>query len=252
LNSISVIIPTYNEADVINSLIRYLIKNDRERSVQEIIVVDGGSVDATCSLAHSAGADVIQSQKPGRAIQMNVGAKHASGDVLYFLHADSLPPEDYLGHIHSAWQNGFNAGCFRLRFDANHWLLSMYSWFTRLPYRPFRYGDQSLYIGRRLFLNIGGFREDLTVMEDNEIMGRITRNARFCVMPGYVTTSARKYLDNGVFRLQFIFTCIYFMYHLGFSQTTIVRFYKNFVRNGKKPIAGVTKEIRIPYTRIIH
>jgi rSAM/selenodomain-associated transferase 2 len=251
LNSISVIIPTYNEADVIHSLIRYLIKNDTEKYMREIIVVDGGSVDATRSLARSAGADVILSNKPGRAIQMNVGAKHASGDVLYFLHADSLPPQDYLYHIHSAWQNGFKAGCFRLHFDTNHRLLSIYSWFTRLPYRPFRFGDQSLYIDRRLFGNIGGFRGDLTVMEDNEIIGRITRNARFCVMSGYVTTSARKYLDNGILRLQFVFTCVYFMYHMGFSQATIVRFYQKFVRNGKKPVAGVTEEIRTPYSRAL-
>lgn len=248
MNSISIIIPVYNEATGIGSLVRYLFKNDPGKHIREIIVVDGGSGDATCAESQSAGATVIHSDKPGRAIQMNVGANHACGDILYFLHADSYPPTDYQDYIQEALQNGYRAGCFRLRFDTAHWLLKIYSWFTHFPYRPFRYGDQSLYIDHELFADIGGFSEQLIVMEDNEIIGRINRATRFYVMPGYITTSARKYLANGVFRLQLIFTCIYLMYHVGFSQSTIVRFYKNFVRNGKKPVTGQPEGIRTPYT----
>lgn len=251
LNSISIIIPVYNEANGIGHLVRHLIKYDPEKSVSEIIVVDGGSTDTTRTKAREAGATIMSSDEPGRAVQMNTGAKTASGDILYFLHADSYPPRDYVERILESWHNGFHAGCFRLRFDTRHWLLNLYSWFTRFPFRPFRYGDQSLYIDRDLFYKIDGFRDDLIVMEDNEIIGRITRHTNFRIMDSPVTTSARKYLDNGIIRLQFIFTCVYLMYYLGFSQTTIVRFYKKTVRNGKKPVSGQKSEVHTPYTHAL-
>ncbi len=236
MDSISIIIPVYNEADNIGSLIRYLVKSDNDDLVSDIIVVDGGSTDETCTIARDAGAIVIPSDKPGRAVQMNKGANYATGGILYFLHADSYPPADYATQIMTAWEHGHRVGGFRLRFDTKRRLLNLYAWFTRFSFHPFRYGDQSLFIDQSFFYHINGFQEDHIVMEDNEIIRRIIKHTRYHVLPGYITTSARKYIDNGILRLQIIFTCIYFMYYLGFSQSSLVRFYKTFVRNGKKPV----------------
>lgn len=88
-SSISIVIPTYNEAEVIQKLIRYLL-NSENSSLLEIIVSDGGSTDNTQALAREAGAKVIQSPKKGRAAQMNAGAAEANGQILYFLHADTF------------------------------------------------------------------------------------------------------------------------------------------------------------------
>jgi len=252
LDSISIIIPVYNEADNIGSLVQYLAKNDNNNLVRDIIVVDGGSSDETCEKARDAGATVIPSDRPGRAIQMNNGANYATGDILYFVHADSYPPSDFAAQIVAAWQNGKRTGGFRLRFDTRHWLLNGYAWFTRFSFHPFRYGDQSLYIDRALFYHIGGFREDHIVMEDNEIIRRIMKYDHYEVLQGYITTSARKYIDNGIFRLQLIFTCIYSMYYLGFSQSSLVRFYKTFVRNGKKPVVDQISASQPKPTHQIH
>jgi hypothetical protein len=96
-----------------------------------------------------------------------------------------------------------------------------------------RFGDQSLFVRRDVFEKAGRFREDLVVMEDQEIIGRIRKYTRFKVFPRSVTTSARKYLQNGIYRLQGVFFVIYFMYQLGFSQEQLVRAYRWLIRQDK-------------------
>lgn len=231
--TISLIIPTFNEAETIDSLLRYLRQATAGEPAPEILVVDGGSLDATVPLARQAGATVLLAPRKGRAAQLNYGAQHAQGELLYFLHADSYPPAGFLAHLRQASAQGCAAGCYRLAFDHPHWFLRFSAWCTRLPLTVVRFGDQSLFVRRDLFARLGGYREDLLLLEDQEIVHRLRAQGPFWVLPHVVTTSARKYLANGVFRLQGIFTLIVGLYWLGVSQRRLVQLYRRLVRQGK-------------------
>lgn len=227
---ISIIIPAFDEHDRIGTLVRYLREHG---SATEIIVADGGSRDRTVAEARSAGARVIISPIKGRAAQMNHGAKAASGDTLYFLHADSTPPPEFVHDIEAAVKRGFSGGSYRLAFDHDHWFLRLSCWFTRLNWNAIRFGDQSLFVTADTFRRCGGFDGRMIVMEDQEIVRRIRRHGRFTVLNGIVTTSARKYLDNGVLRMQAIFGLICAMYWLGASQRRLVTTYRTLIRQDK-------------------
>jgi rSAM/selenodomain-associated transferase 2 len=231
-DKISIIIPTYNEAGAIEKLVTYLLRV-KANPVQEIIVADGGSTDNTCLLARQAGALAIVSPKKGRGAQMNYGASLATGNILYFLHADSYPPNGFRQDILCAVKHGYSSGCYRLAFDDPHPFLRFNAWFTRFNINAVRFGDQSLFVTKEVFQKAGCFREDLVIMEDQEIIGRIRKYARFKVLPGQVTTSARKYRDNGVYKLQSIFFLIYFLYQLGVPQEKLVNLYKRLIRQNK-------------------
>jgi rSAM/selenodomain-associated transferase 2 len=230
---ISIIIPVFNEAGSIEKLISYLQDGNKEMPAYEIIIVDGNSTDATFFLAQQAGAKVILSPKKGRAAQMNAGVAIASGDILYFLHADSFPPVQFYTDITSAVQNGYGSGCYRLAFDYRHWFLRANAWFTRFDIDAIRFGDQSLFVRKEIFIKAGGFNESLIIMEDQEIIGRLKQQGAFVVLPGAVTTSARKYLDNGIYKLQGIFFLIYFLYKLGVPQQKLVKMYRRMIRQQK-------------------
>lgn len=223
---ISIIIPAYNEEESLPHLIRFL-KSCNNSEYTEIIISDGGSSDGTVAVAESLGVKVFSSPKKGRASQMNFGATKASGNILYFLHADTFPPKTFISDIRRSLNSEIEAGCFRLTFDYQHFLLKAYSWFTKFDIDFFRFGDQSLFITKTLFNKIGGFDEHLIVMEDQKIIWPIKRETKFIIHSNSVVTSARKYIDIGVIRLQVIFSTIFLMYYLGFSQEQMVKFYKN-------------------------
>jgi rSAM/selenodomain-associated transferase 2 len=228
----SIIIPTYNEADQIATTIgkTNAAKGDHE---VEIIVVDGGSTDDTCGIALQKGARVVTSEHKGRAAQMNKGASVAKYEILYFLHADSIPPSGFTTQILNAFVGGVKSGCFRLAFDYKHWFLIANAWFTRFDVNGVRFGDQSLFTSKDVFEKAGGFREDLLMMEDQEIIHRLKKQGKFAVLNDYVTTSARKYLDNGVYRMQGIFYRIWAMYYLGYSQDQMLKVYRKLIRKHK-------------------
>ncbi|MEX0719490.1 MAG: TIGR04283 family arsenosugar biosynthesis glycosyltransferase [Balneolaceae bacterium] len=221
---ISIIIPTFNEEENIERVLEFL--NSHSKSYEcEILVVDGGSSDSTIKVAKALGARVFNSPEKGRAKQMNFGAENAAGEVLYFLHADTIPPPDFLQEISQKITQGFDSGCFRLSFDNPHPMLKFYSWFTRFDVLIFRFGDQSLYTKKALFQNAGGFDENLLVMEDQEIIRRLKHHSQFSLIKKAVVTSARKYDQLGVFKLQYIFTIITLLYYIGVSQKVLVDFY---------------------------
>ena len=131
---ISIIIPTHNEAASIGKLIAYLQLHGKE-NIAEIIVSDGGSSDETFAIAEQAGAVAYLSPQQGRAAQMNYGGGKATGDLLYFVHADSFPPVSFATDILEAVNNGFDFGRYRTRFDSTNLLLKINAWFTRFNSR---------------------------------------------------------------------------------------------------------------------
>ncbi len=229
---ISIIIPTYNEADHITSTIKTLI-GAKGTKFFEIIVADGGSTDNTVSLAKQAGAITFISPQKGRAAQMNAGAELAKGEILYFLHADTIPPDEFDTDILNAVNKGNQAGCFILSFDHPHWFLKANCWFTRFDIDAIRFGDQSLFVTKTVFQQSGGFSEQHIVLEDQHLIKRLRKAIRFIVIKKPVITSARKYLENGIYKTQGIFFIIYFLYVLGVSQQRLVKTYKKLISQNK-------------------
>ena len=230
---ISVIIPVYNEEDYIQSTVERLRKYDEDKLIKEIIVVDGGSTDATVEKAKSEGVIVARSPKKGRAAQMNYGASISTGEVLYFLHADTIPPKGFSKDIITAINKGFSAGCYMLSFDHDHWFLKANCWFTRFDADSIRFGDQSLFVTKTVFINTHGFCEKHIVLEDQDLIKRLKKTSLFTVIRRPVLTSARKYLDNGIYKTQAIFFIIYFMYRLGFPQQKLLATYRKLIRQDK-------------------
>src|SRR5690349_4385789 len=114
---ISIIIPAYNEESGIAATIRAIKQQGNAAHIIEIIVADGGSNDKTVTAAKATNAFAVVSPVKGRAAQMNYGASIAKGNILYFLHADTLPAKDFTTDIINAVNNGMEAGCFTLAFD---------------------------------------------------------------------------------------------------------------------------------------
>ena len=222
---ISVIIPTYKEAANITRVVEDLRRYDPNCAV-EVLVVDANSPDGTAEVARQVEATVLQSPKPGRAAQMNFGAAQASGDILYFVHADVGIHPDYVAAIQAAVAQGHEAGCYRFRFDSRHPLLRINSYGTRFPGIMSRGGDQTLFITRALFQRLGGFDEQFVIMEDFDIIVRIRRVASFAIIPQDVLVSARKYETNGWLRVQLANLTAFSLFFLKVSPGRIARTYK--------------------------
>lgn len=223
---ISVIVPIYNEAEGIEKFIHSLKQFSLGEDV-ELIFVDGGSTDNTVQICKANDVNVLLSPERGRAHQMNYGAMMAKGDVLYFLHADSSPPQNFIFDIKSNLEKGFKAGCYQLSFTPDHFLLKLYAWFTRFDIDFFRFGDQSLFVTKKAFSEAGGFKESLKVMEDQQIVRDLKKENPFIIMDDCVKTSSRKYIKFGVIKLQLLFTLIVVLYYLGVSQDVIAHLYSN-------------------------
>ncbi len=209
MKRLSVIIPTFNEALIIGQLIAQLKKNVSD-PLTEIIVVDGGSTDRTRGIAKINGAKVIASPVKGRAYQMNLGAEMASGEILFFLHADSLPPPQFDEKIRLVINSKKLWGSFRIRFDYQHWLLNIVAWLTRFNCTLFRFGDQGLFVTNKLFVDAGKFSMDRVIFEDTEMARRLRIQSKgIKISKATITTSARKFRVNGAFKLTAIFLSIY-------------------------------------------
>lgn len=223
---ISIIIPVLNEETGIVRLLDHL-KNNSFFTTNEIIMVDGGSTDKTVELVKKHSSLVFLTSEKGRAKQMNTGAKNASFETLYFLHADSFPPANFDELILKEINAGNKAGCFKMKFDKNHWWLNLMGWFTKFNHKACRGGDQSLFVSKSLFEKLNGFNEKFIVYEDNEFICRLYKKKEFTVIPKIIITSARKYEEIGIWKLQFCFVNIYLKRWMGAAPEELHQYYKS-------------------------
>jgi rSAM/selenodomain-associated transferase 2 len=231
---ISIVIPVLNEAETIEDLLQHISENALAACVSEIVVVDGGSDDGSREIvARFADTSLINVvsiiSKKGRAKQMNVGAQMSKGSILYFLHADSFPPNGFDSLIISEVEKGNSAGCFRMKFDSNHPILRFSEWFTRFNFKFCRGGDQSLFVTRNAFNKLNGYNESYTIYEDCEFINRIYANYNFAVISDRLTTSARKYEQHGTVKLQYHFTVIHLKKIFGASAETLSQYYRKHI-----------------------
>ncbi|MEQ9468086.1 MAG: TIGR04283 family arsenosugar biosynthesis glycosyltransferase [Ekhidna sp.] len=225
---ISIIIPTLNEEKYLGSLLRFL-QYHADRSKYEVIVVDGGSEDQTPQIAKSFQiVRFYQSNQTSRAHQMNQGAKVAKVDILYFVHADVKLVESFVDDISKEINSGTESGCYRYRFTKpHHPLLHINGFFTRFPFSWCRGGDQTLFISKDRFEQLGGFDESFVIMEDYEFLDRLSKaGICFKVIPRSIEVSARKYLNNSYWKVQMINLKAMSMYKRGVSPDAIRSFYR--------------------------
>lgn len=228
-NILSVIIPTLNEAADLPSLLQDL-KQQKDISLQ-ILVGDGGSTDATRSLAESYGAQFISSRR-GRGAQMNAAAEHARGDFFLFLHADSrLYDPRLLGNavrtLKQRQQNGDRvAGHFSLKFirttESNTMAYRYLEEKSTLNLVNTTNGDQGLLISKFFFRQLGGFDESLPFLEDQRIAEKIRNEGEWITLPGYLGTSARRFEAEGFYRRYILMGMMMGFYSIG-AQSFFVR-----------------------------
>lgn len=229
MSNISIIIPVLNEAKIISKFLEDLYSYSSSKNILEIIIVDGESSDATIQKAKVKNS-IILTTKKGRARQMNFGAQYARGDILYFVHADSIPPKHFDQLIINAVNNGSETGCFKMKFNSSHWWLKVSGWFTQFNWKICRGGDQSLFITKSLFNELNGFNEEFLIYEDIEFINRLYKKTRFKIIQKWLTTSARRYRKNGVWKLQYHFFIIYLKRWTGSSPKSLQKYYLKYIK----------------------
>ncbi len=227
---LSIIIPTYNEEENIGKLVSYLQKKNLHNSA-EIILCDGQSTDKTVEKAKQAGAKIIISPVKGRAAQMNYAATFANSDILYFVHSDCFPPPAFIEHIANAVRDGYQLGRYRTKFDSENILLKINAWFTRFDWLICYGGDQTLFITKELFIKTGGFKKDMLIMEEYDLVMRGRQFASYKIFKERTLVSARKYEKNSWIKVQLANIRIIKMFKSGSSQNEMVEQYKALLNN---------------------
>ncbi len=231
VKAVSIIVPVLNEAEGIAAWYRDNAAVLNSKDV-ELIVVDGGSSDATVTLLRNLGAENlrIEQSEPGRARQMNRGAKLASGKCLLFLHADTRLPADALGLFNTLESSSERAevlwGRFDVRFDNPAWPFRMIAWFInwRSALSGIATGDQAIFVHRQAFDAIGGF-PDQALMEDVEFSARMRRQARPIRFKSPVLTAARKWEREGIWKTILLMWRLRLAYALGTSPDKLAERY---------------------------
>lgn len=227
---ISIIIPVLNEVETIEKV----LASTRSSTNVETIVVDGGSVDGTLELVRSLGVKAV-SAPTGRACQMNAGASAATGEILLFLHADTLLPFEFDKMVRATLkppQQGCSkapvAGAFALQIDAPLKSLRLIEWGVNWRSRFFQmpYGDQAIFLKAETFHQMGGFAQ-LPIMEDFELVRRLKSMGHIALIPAPVVTSARRWLNKGICQTTLINQIIILAYLLGVSSKQLIRWYRH-------------------------
>ncbi|ACN13155.1 glycosyl transferase, group 2 family protein [Desulforapulum autotrophicum HRM2] len=227
--SLTAIVPVLHEADI-DLFLCDLVEQTKHREM-EIIVVDGdpeGSTIGRISKAQTTWPAIKKiTASRGRALQQNAGAAMARGDVLLFLHADTRLPRDFHGLIVETLAQGFSGGAFDLHIDSSHPLIkliskiaSFRSRITKIPY-----GDQAIFLKKELFNRIHGF-DEIPLMEDIALMQKIKKSGEpFKILPQKVSTSARRWINQGICWTMVRNPIIAMLYYLGVPPRILIKFY---------------------------
>lgn len=225
---VSIIVPALNEAAAIRDTLLALQSLEGEK---EILVVDGGSHDETVALATAALANTesqVLTSARGRGTQQHVGALAARGNVLWFVHADTLPPPHAIADIHAALQNpSVVAGNFGLIFDgpsrAARQLTAIY---PTLRWLNLCYGDSGIFVRRTVYEAIGGFRQ-LAIFEDLDLLKRLRRAGKFVHLTTRILTSSRRFENRNFAGMWLHWTALQILYWAGVHPNTLARWYRD-------------------------
>ena len=238
-SEVSIIIPTLNEEDFLNRTLRNLtLLNPPPK---EVLVVDGGSQDNTVNIATEAGVILLVSEK-GRSIQMNLGAKAAKGDLLCFLHADTIVPDDLITIINKTLADPTIAGGgfislmggeqTRWGFSLHNYLKTYYGpllFRPRLFFKGLRalFGDQAMFCRRSDFWNCGGFDPELPIMEDADLCLKLFEYGRIYLVNRIVQSSDRRVTKLGWLKANAIYFYVGFLWAFGVRASYLKQFYED-------------------------
>ncbi|HWI58254.1 MAG TPA: TIGR04283 family arsenosugar biosynthesis glycosyltransferase [Bacillota bacterium] len=231
-HTVSIVIPTLNEAECIGTCLEAIA---RVRGVSEVIVVDGGSGDMTLDIARTYPVRLLRAQR-GRGSQLHAGANLARGEVLWFLHADVVPPADAIERILAALadQTVLGGNCqpvFDGQSPGAHFLTRLYPHLRRLG---LRYGDSGIFVRREVYQAVGGF-ESLPIFEDLDLIRRLRRQGRFVQLPVKVVASSRRF-EGRSFLLTFAhWSLLQVLYWFGVHPHTLDRLYPHVRSARAKP-----------------
>ena len=218
---ISVIIPILNEAKILEKTLSQL---QPELGSHELIVVDGGSTDASVKIAENYGKVIISER--GRAKQLNAGAAAATGDILIFLHADIWLEPGALISVATAISSGYVGGGFRQKIDGKRVLYRLIeiAGDFRGRYLKVFYGDSGIFLAQTNFQKIGGF-PDVPILEEMEFSKGLRRLGKTTLLMPYIHISARRWEARGIVRTTLNNWLITLLYFLGVSPEKLARFY---------------------------
>lgn len=222
--NLSIIVPVLNEAAQVPELVAHL-KIFQQRGC-EVLLVDGGSDDATVQRLHATGLNCITSAR-SRARQMNLGAAQSHGEVLLFLHADTRLPNEADNLIQTALARGANWGRFDVCISGRSWLLPVVAYMMNRRSRVtgIATGDQAIFVRRSEFEAVGGFA-DQPLMEDIELSQRLRARSRPACLRHRVMTSGRRWDQRGVWRTIFLMWRLRWQYWRGVSAEHLAEQYR--------------------------
>ncbi len=219
---ITVVIPVLNEEKTIATTLAALMTSTPD----EVIVVGGGSKDRTRAIIEQTSALLLSSPR-GRARQMNRGAKEANGDVILFLHADTLLPPSAVEDIRAALSDPeCTGGRFDVELEGDHWALKWIGAMISLRSRLTKVatGDQAIFVRRKVFEELGGF-PDIPLMEDIAFCQMLRKNGRLACLKSRVVTSARRWETDGVWRTILKMWTLKLLFLAGISPFRLKQFY---------------------------
>lgn len=241
MDKVSIVIPTYNE----ESCIALMLDSLKQLNPQpyEVIVVDGGSDDGTKEIVESHNIHFIRSSSRGRATQMHMGALKSSGDIICFLHADTMAPIDLVSTVSDTLSDqsvslaGFRSimkGTCNQRITTLHNRVKTY--YAPFIYNPYRtlfkglrllFGDQLLFCRRSDYVKTGGFDPEMMIMEEADLCIKMNRIGRIKQIGQKVYSSDRRVAKWGVIKSNVIFIAIASLWALGVSNKRLARLYGN-------------------------
>ena len=241
MSQVSIIIPTLNEEICLGRSLRHLSILDPP--AREVLVVDGGSEDQTIAIAQKLKARVLIANQRGRSLQMNLGAEAATGDILCFLHADTLVPDDLVAVIEETLADQTVAGggfiSLMTGSQTTRWGISLHNYlktyYAPLLFRPhlfvkglrLLFGDQVMFCRRQDFWECGGFDNSLPILEEGDLCLKLVKRGRIRQVNRIVQSSDRRVAHWGSLKASAIYLYIGFLWGLGVSATYLKRFYED-------------------------
>lgn len=223
---LTIIIPTLNEGSNLKKILPYLIRGTCGHKVTIVVVDTYKSSDNAAEICADNGINYIKSAAAQRACQMNEGAHAFPSTVYLFLHADVVPPKDFLRHIHSVVEGGSGFGLFAYQFDRSKWPIKVNAYLTKYDGIFCGGGDQCHFMTHDTFLKTGGYNTEYNLMEDFELFERIKKlKIPYSLIQDRATVSSRKYNHYSYLRINLVNLIAMIKFKLGYGPEKIKKFY---------------------------